>query len=89
MFMDLELWKFIFSTAFLVLLLIKQHFDGSKLSERYFESTNIFRLMPKISESTVSCQSELLTQMRLLTQKMEAIKTSLERVADELSAPKL
>ena len=83
--MDLELMKYLVSIAFILLLLMKQYFDGIKLDRRHGEATEVFRAMPKLTESAVSCQTELCQQMRLMTRQMEALKLSLECLAERFS----
>ena len=41
--MDLEVARFVSSTIFLVLLLVKQYVDGLKLSRQYGEAVDVFR----------------------------------------------
>ena len=85
--MDLELLKFIVSIAFLALLLIKQHLDGGKIERQYFESKDVFKSMPRVTEASVDCLRRLHEQMVYMTRKMESLNVALEAVADKMSAP--
>ena len=76
--MDLELVKFIFSSAFLVLLLVKQHLDGTKIQNHFCESKDVFKAMPKVTEASVDCLRRLHEQMQFLAQKLELLTQGLE-----------
>ena len=82
--MDLEVTRLVSSTIFLVLLFVRQYFDGLKLNRQYGEAVDVFRSVPKMTESAAACQSETLTQMRLLTQQIGRLSTNLERTAGPL-----
>ena len=90
--MDLEVARLVSSTVFLGVIFAKQYWDGLKLLKQYGEAVAVFRSVPRLTESSVSCQSEILTQLRLLTQQIETLSTSLERTAgvlpDRRSSPK-
>ena len=86
--MDLEIMRFAVSTAFLLLLLWKSHRDGARLEERHYEAAMAFRTMPRIAEANVQSQVEILTQMRLLTAKMELIRESLEHIGAHVRGTK-
>ena len=79
--MDLELLKFLVSTAFLTLLLVKQHIDSGKSERVHAESKDVFRAMPRFTESAVHCHTELVNLIRILA-------TKVERIADGVSALK-
>ena len=85
--MDLEILRFIVSTSFLLLLLWKQNRDGIKIEQRFFDGAMALRAMPRIAEATVEAQAEMLTQMRLVTKRLEAMKTTLDVVAERISSP--
>ena len=72
-FLDLEILRCLVATLLLSMLLIKQHFDSAKLEKRYFNIMIAFQNMPRVAESTVLCQTEILLQMRHLTKRLEAL----------------
>ena len=83
--MDLELIKFIVSTAFLALLLVKQMLDSRKFQDQHGDAVEVFRAMPKLTDTYCATLNELQREMRLMAAKMDLTRACLDHIADRLS----